>query len=307
MTATVMRAYRFALDPTPAQVRDLERHAGAARFAFNWALAAVKANVGQRAAERAYGLHGDQLTPSLGWNLPALRRAWNAAKGEVAPWWAECGKESFNTGLDGVARALRNLSESTRGARKGRKVGFPRFKARRRTTPAVRFTTGAIRVEADRHHVRLPRLGRIKTHESTRKLARRLEAGTARILSATVRREAGRWFCSFTVEVQRASRQPARPDLVVGVDVGISTLAVLSTGTCVPNPRHLRAAPRRLRSASRTLSRRVGPDQSGWETRNGRGADQKTGADPAGGCETSTPRRVTGQDEDRSAVTASCE
>ena len=56
MTVTVMQAYRFALDPTPAQARDLERHAGAARFAYNWALAAVKANIGQRAAQRSYGL-----------------------------------------------------------------------------------------------------------------------------------------------------------------------------------------------------------------------------------------------------------
>jgi hypothetical protein len=72
-TATVTQAYRFALDPTPAQARDLERHAGAARFAFNWALAAVKANIGQRAAERSYGLDGEDLTAALGWNLPAAR------------------------------------------------------------------------------------------------------------------------------------------------------------------------------------------------------------------------------------------
>jgi putative transposase len=256
-----MQAYRFALDPTPAQVRDLERHAGAARYAFNWALAAVKANIGQRAAERSYGLDGDDLTAALGWSLPALRRAWNQAKSEVAPWWGECSKESFNTGLDGVARALKNFGDSKSGKRAGRRVGFPRFKARRRTIPAVRFTTGIIRVETDRHHITLPRLGKVKTHESTRKLARRLEAGTARILSATVRREAGRWFCSFTVEVARTLRRPARPDATVGVDLGISQLAVLSTGQVIPNPRHLNKATRCLRSASRTLSRRQGPDR----------------------------------------------
>jgi putative transposase len=97
----VVQAYRFALDPTPSQVRELNRHAGAARFAFNWALAAVKANIGQRAAERSYGVAKQELTPALGWTLPALRRAWNQAKGEVAPWWAECSKEAYNTGLDG--------------------------------------------------------------------------------------------------------------------------------------------------------------------------------------------------------------
>jgi putative transposase len=47
MTVTVLQAYRFALDPSPAQARDLERHAGAARFAYDWALVAVKANIGQ--------------------------------------------------------------------------------------------------------------------------------------------------------------------------------------------------------------------------------------------------------------------
>ena len=269
MTVTVMQAYRFALDPTPAQARDPERHAGAARFAYNWALAAVTATIAQRAAERSYGLDGDDLTPILGWNLPALRRAWNATKHEVAPWWTECSKEAFNTGLDGVARALKNFGDSKSGKRAGRKAGFPRFKARRRVTPSVRFTTGTIRVETDRHHITLPRLGRIKTHESTRKLARRIEQGSARILSATVRREAGRWLCSFTCEVQRARRAPVRPDVVVGVDLGITHLAVLSSpvpgvsdaGGFVSNPQHLGQAQRTLRRASRRVSRRRGPDR----------------------------------------------
>lgn len=259
--AVVVRAYRFALDPTPAQARDLHRHAGAARFAFNWALAAVKANIDQRQAERSYGLDGDQLTPALGWTLPVLRRRWNQAKGQVAPWWSECSKEAFNTGLDVLARGLRNFVDWRSGRRAGRKVGFPRFKSRRRATPSVRFTTGAIRVEPDRHHVRLPRVGRIRTHESTRKLARRLEAGTARIMSATVRRQGCRWYCAFTVEVQRAGATPARPDDRVGVDVGICALAVLSTGECVPNPRHLDRSLRKLRTAARTMSRRTGPDR----------------------------------------------
>jgi transposase len=140
-------------------------------------------------------------------------------------------------------------------------MGFPPFKSRRRATPSVRFTTGAIRVEPDRSHVTLPRLGRIKTHESTRKLARRLQAGAARILSATVRLCSGRWYCAFTVEVTRTVRAPARPDATVGVDLGLSTLAVLSTGQRVPNPRHLAASQRKLRAAARTMSRRSGPNR----------------------------------------------
>jgi hypothetical protein len=80
-----MAAFRFALDPTPAQARDLARHCGAARVAFNWGLAAVKANLGQREAERSYGIAKDELTPAFGWSMYSMRKAWNQAKGEVAP------------------------------------------------------------------------------------------------------------------------------------------------------------------------------------------------------------------------------
>ncbi|GAA2706050.1 IS607 family element RNA-guided endonuclease TnpB [Micromonospora olivasterospora] len=256
-----IQSYRFALDLSPGQERAVLAHAGAARVAHNWALARVKAVLDQRAAERTYGVPDEQLTPSVSWSLPALRRAWNAAKAEVAPWWAECSKEAFNTGLDALARALKNWSDSRTGKRAGRPVGFPRFKSRRRTTPSVRFTTGTIRVAPDRMHVVLPRLGRLKLHESARKLARRLEAGTARIMSATVRRDGERWHVCFTVDVERADRVPAEPMSVVGVDVGIAHLAVLSTGELVPNPGHLAAAQRRLRALGRVLSRRTGPDR----------------------------------------------
>jgi IS605 OrfB family transposase len=256
-----IQAYRFALDLTPGQERAVLAHAGAARVAHNWALARVKAVMDQRAAERTYGIPDDQLTPSVSWSLPALRKAWNAAKTEVAPWWNECSKEAFNTGLDALARGLKNWADSRTAKRAGRPVGFPRFKSRRRTTPSVRFTTGTIRVEPDRKHVVLPRLGRLKLHESARKLARRLEAGTARILSATVGRDGRRWHVAFTVEIERASRTPTQPDTVVGVDIGIKHLAVLSTGQMVPNPRHLAAAQARLRALGRALSRKQGPDR----------------------------------------------
>jgi putative transposase len=246
----VIQAYRYALDPTPRQAGALWSHTGAARFAYNWGLRLVK----QRLDDRAAGL--DVEVP---WTLPALRREWNRAKHQVAPWWQENSKEAYNSGLDALARALQNWSASKAGRRAGRRMGFPRFKGKRRSRPSCRFTTGAIRVEPDRHHVVLPRIGRIRTHESTRKLARRLEAGTARILAATVSCTADRWYTSFTVEVQRRIPDGPRADGVVGVDVGISHLAVLSTGQVIPNPRPLNNAHRRLRRLNRQLARRHGP------------------------------------------------
>jgi putative transposase len=242
----VHQAYRFALDPTPTQRRALASHAGAARFAFNWGLALVKERLDARAA-------GAQV--QVPWSLAALRREWNQAKGVVAPWWPANSKEAYSSGLDALARGLRGFAD----AKAGRRVGFPRLKGKRGTRQACRFTTGTIRVEADRHHVTLPRLGTIRTHESTRKLARRVEGGTARILAATVSAQAGRWFVAFTVVVDRAELRPQQPAAIVGVDVGVRHLAVLSTGEQVANPAPLTAARRRLARLGRQLARRQGP------------------------------------------------
>jgi putative transposase len=142
----VTQGYRFALDPTPRQVGDLRRHCGAARVAFNWGLARVAANLGQRQAEASYGIPAEELTPSLSWSMYSMRKAWNQVKDQVAPWWADCSKEACAGGLDQLARALKNWSESRNGGRRGRRVGFPRFKSKRRSGLSCRFTTGPIRV-----------------------------------------------------------------------------------------------------------------------------------------------------------------
>jgi putative transposase len=104
----------------------------------------------------------------------------------------------------------------------------------------------------------LPRLGRIKLHE-------RAAAGDARILSATVRHERGRWFASFTAEQDITRPAPRLPGAVAGVDLGIKALAVVAASegeaSGAANPRHLSRALRKVRRLSRAVSRRQGPDR----------------------------------------------
>lgn len=267
------QAYRFALDPTPVQEQALRSHAGARSFAFNTMLAAVKANLDQRAAEKTYGLQEHQMTPPLGWSMQSLRNEWNRIKDCVAlrddgtTWWQDNSKEAYASGCQALANALQNWDQSRKGQRRGPQVGFPRFKSKRSSSKKVTFTTGALRVEPDRHYVVLPRIGRVRTHESTRKLARRLDAGTARILSATCSFTGRRWQCSFQVIVENKTR-PAHARRseypIVGVDIGVKDLLVVATadGTEVARmkaPRPLARAQSRLRAAQRQVARRAGP------------------------------------------------
>jgi putative transposase len=243
--ATVIQAYRFALDPAPAQERMLRSHAGAARFAWNWGLA--------RCRER-YQAEGKWYSAA------GLHKLWNAAKkaDPALAWWAENSKCAYQEAFRDLDRALRDFLRSRKGERRGKRLGFPRFKKRGRCRDSFRFSTGAMRCAGTT--VTLPRLGTIRTHESTRKLARRLGAGTARIVSATVSRTAGRWFVSFTVQVERAiAERHARPGSAMGVDLGVTTLltGVDDQGNVVTvaGPKALRSSLRQLRRASRAHSR----------------------------------------------------
>lgn len=264
----VVQAYRFALDPNAAQERALRSHCGAARAAYNWAVGWVAASWWQRRAEATYGIPEEELTAWRPWSLPSLRKAFNAAKHtdpRFASWWQANSKEAYNTGLANAAAAFDNYAKSRQGRRRGRAVGMPRLKAKRKARLSCRFTTGVVRVDEDGRHVTLPRLGTIRVHEPTVKLLARIRSGKARILSATVRHERGRWFASFQVEVKRDLGRVARPDTAVGIDLGVKTLAVMADSAGgvrqVANPRHLDTALKQLRRASRTASRRQGPDR----------------------------------------------
>ncbi|MGH7735596.1 MAG: RNA-guided endonuclease TnpB family protein, partial [Gemmatimonadales bacterium] len=244
--AVVVTAYRFALDPTPAQERALRSHAGAARFAWNWGLA--------RCAER-YQAEGKWYSAA------ELHKLWNAAKraDPALAWWPENSKCAYQESYRNLERALRDFTRSKKGLRKGKRLGFPRFKKRGRCRDSFRFGSGVMRCSGNA--VTLPRLGTVRTHESTEKLAAKVEAGTARVLSATVSRTAQRWFVSFTVEAERdvPQRHP-RPGSAIGIDLGVKALltGVDNAGRVITvgGPKPLRASLRRLRRASRAHSRR---------------------------------------------------
>jgi len=243
----VWQAYRFALDPTPAQERMLRSHAGAARFAWNWGLARCRE---RHAAEGKWYTAID------------LHKLWNQAK-RADPglaWWGENSKCAYQEAFRDLDRALRDFVKSGKGERAGRRLGFPRFKKRGKCRDSFRFSTGVMRCAGAT--ITLPRLGVVATCESTRRLARRLDAGTARILSATVSRTAQRWHVSFTVEVERAvpERHPL-PGSAIGVDLGVKSLLTgadhAGNVTAMDGPKPLRASLRRLRRASRVHSRKA--------------------------------------------------
>jgi putative transposase len=106
----VNQAYRFALDPAPAQERMLWSHAGAARFAWNWGLAKCR--------ER-YAAEGKW------YSAVDMHKLWTAEKkaDPALAWWTENSKCAYQEAYRDLDRAPRDFTKSGQGQRKGRRIG----------------------------------------------------------------------------------------------------------------------------------------------------------------------------------------
>ncbi len=177
---------------------------------------------------------GESGTPP---SFYSLRKRWNAEKdtvcvnqttGEV--WWPEVSKEVFADGMRGATDAYWRWQKSRAGQIAGRQVGFPRFKKRGRDRDRFSFTTGTMRLEADRRHLALPVLGTLRTHENTRRIERLIAMNRAKILGVTVSRQGERIIAAVRVSVARPQRaRVAQPNATVGIDVGVRRLATVAT------------------------------------------------------------------------------
>lgn len=241
----MFEAVKVALDPTPKQCRLLCSHAGAARFAYNAGLAHVK----------------DMLEKGEPpeWSHYALRRWWNANKDTLAVnpntgavWWSQNSKEAYSMALHDLAQALSNWSKSRKGQRKGRRMGFPRFKSKNTAMRFAYSTAFTTPTASDPYGLKLSRIGRVHCMENVFK-----RVDGARLVRVSVSYRAGRWYASLTVEREPSSPAHTRKRGAVGVDLGVKHLATLSDGTVIPNPRALDTRLKTLRKAQQALSRKT--------------------------------------------------
>jgi putative transposase len=220
----IKRAYKTELDPNNAQRTILLKHAGAARFTYNWGLA--------RRME-------EYVATGRSSNAVELHRQLNKLKKTSFPWMYEVSKCAPQEALRDLDRAYRNFFEG--------RARYPRFRTRKRGVGGFRLT-GSIKVFPP--SIQLPRIGILRLKEKGY-----LPTGGVHILSAAVSERAGRWFVS--VQVEEEIQVPTNNGPAAGVDVGISKLATVSDGTVIENPRALARYERKRKRLQRSLSRKA--------------------------------------------------
>ncbi|MEV7213869.1 RNA-guided endonuclease TnpB family protein [Kitasatospora cineracea] len=228
--------YSFRVRPTAGQCSALARAFGCARTVYNDALRV-------REDARAAGLP----FPKTGHLSKALIT--EAKRTPERAWLGEVSAVVLQQSLRDLDAAYRNFFEGLKGERP--RTGAPRFKSRKDTRQALRFTANARWSITPGGKLRLPKIGDLAVRWS-----RALPSVPCTV--TVVKDSAGRYFASFVVEsdpVADLARAPGTGS-VVGVDLGLGHFAVLSDGRKIDSPRFLRRAEKKLRKAQRELSRK---------------------------------------------------
>lgn len=225
----IEHAYKTELDPNNVQRTSLVRHAGVARFAYNWGL------------RRKKEVRILNMLPVSRIKTPTfvdLSRELNRLKKTSFSWMYESSKCAPQCALQNLDRAYKNFFEG--------RAKFPKFKSRKKGIGSFRLTG---RIQVFNNHIQLPRLGRIRLKERGY-----LPTEGVHILSATVSERAGKWFVSLNVKEKIKIPENGGPR--AGVDVGISHLATVSDGTIIENPKALQRYKRKLRRLQKAASRK---------------------------------------------------
>jgi putative transposase len=221
----MVQTYRYRLYPTKSQYCILQRQLDICRWVYNDALAYRK-NAWENEKRQVKHFETQDRLPHLKIDHPELR-------------------EVHSHVLQNVTLRLELAFKSFfRRVKNGEKPGYPRFKGKG-WYDSFTYTESGFKLTEDVLH--LSKIGDIKV-----KLHRKVEGKITRL---TVRRSStGKWFVSFLTDHDNKKPLPGS-DKSVGIDVGISSFAVLSNGTKIDNPRFIKSSENALAKAQKKLSK----------------------------------------------------
>jgi putative transposase len=198
----ILKAYRFALEPNPAQEAAMSAWGSSLRFLWNWML-----------AQRSESYKASEGRVKIGYieqanQLPAMKR--------IFPWLAEVPSQALQQTLKDLDTAFGNFFAG--------RAAYPAFKAKANGNPGLRWPQS---VEINGRAIWLPKLGWVKVRFS------RKVVGT--IKSATVRFDRLRWHVSILCELEHAA-PASHTGTPIGLDVGVEESVALSDGRCIGLP-----------------------------------------------------------------------
>ncbi len=217
--------YQYRFYPTDQQQQKLAQLFGCVRVVWNDSLALCKQS---EKKPKSAELQKTIIT--------------QAKKTEERAWLGEVSAIPLQQSIADLETAFKNFFESCKGKRKGRKVGYPKFK-KRTNSQSARLTRNGFSIKGE--GVYLAKIGIVNPIWS-----RGLPSEPS---SVTIIKDcSNRYFLSFVVEVQPIQAEAKNPS--IGIDLGIKTFAVMSNGEKAESPSY-KKLDRKVRKLQRKLAR----------------------------------------------------
>ncbi|NET28538.1 RNA-guided endonuclease TnpB family protein [Okeania sp. SIO1I7] len=215
-----MQSIKTKLKVNNKQKTILAKHAGVARHAYNWGLATCIAEYKQtKKRPSAITLHKRLIAEVKSQN----------------PWYYEVSKCAPQQALRDLERAFKNFFTVP-------ERGFPNFKKKGKKDSF--YLEGSIKILKG-NYIKLPRIGIVKTYEILPSVP---------IKNVTISKRADDWYISFKYDYQPTPTAKKRD--IIGVDVGVNTLATCSDGTKFANIKAYRQAKKRLARYQHRVSKK---------------------------------------------------
>ncbi len=270
--ATLIKAHKIRLNPTPEQIAYLKRAAGTRRFVYNWGLAEWKR---QYAAYQA----GEQDKPPTAMDL---KQQFNAIREQEYPWTYEvtkcAGEGAFFDLGDAFKRFFAGQTQYPHFKKKGRSQesfylsndkftigsqwisipGLGSFLTDQREKAGGPPLQGLRKVQRQLGTVNLAEKlrfvdGSASQPHKQRNARKQVRCQTVKIVGATVSCQAGWWYVSIQVQIHISD--PPKREAVVGIDAGLKTTATVSDGRVLENQKPLKHHLTKLGKLQRKLSR----------------------------------------------------
>jgi putative transposase len=228
----MIKAYRYKIKPTKAQEAFLKKCFGCCRFVYNYAL---NKRIEAYSSEKKTLTFFDQCT--------ALRKMKKQPK---YAWLNEVPALSMNYALLNLNNAYGHFFKT--------KSGFPKYKSKKDGHDSVKFEPNSTKYDFKSNKVRIPKLGWVRIYKD-----KFFDQSSVKINATTVSRDkCGTYWCSVSVDdgIPLPPKAKVTKATAIGLDMGLSEFATLSTGEKIPNMRF--SEEKAIAKAQKCLARKVG-------------------------------------------------
>jgi putative transposase len=228
----INKAYKVELKPNNKQKSLLEKSCGVARFAYNWGL------------EQRIKLYNEEKKSISFYDQNKIL---NSIKEKEFPWMYEVSKMAPQEALKDLDEAFKNFYRVLK--KKGhKKVGFPKFKSKHKDKSS--FTIN-LNFNVTETHIHIPRIGMVRLKEQCY-----IPVKDVHINSMAVSKDVDKWFISVQVEEEIPDIKESTELDILGIDLGIKTLATCSDGVIFENPKYINKYEKRLKFRHRMHSKK---------------------------------------------------